>query len=228
MFIIKDQLYISVHNKKCLHPAVDSGINLTCVGHSQFFQANLSIFEQSSWKVIGFAAGKVCRNRMGSTAKRLMKIHKMETQNWDGLLNPVDRIWDKWTRNKVNVKILIWVILLRWLYQSDKFWSNCPQKAAATCSTGGVKALWYIWNGTEKPHYYYLYYKKYESLSYFWRPTQVYYFQSDSGNHTIFPQRGQSIYYFTAKGVWQISLWLRVKWRLPEKKNTLNYISLHL
>lgn len=163
--------------------------------------------------MVGFAARKVCRNRMGSTAKRLMKIQKMETQNCDKWLSLFDSIWDKWTRNKFNVKILIWVILLRWLYLSDKFWSNCPQKAAATCSTGGVKALW--------SHYYYLYYKQYESLSYLWRLTQVYYFQPDSGNYTIFPQRRQSIYYFTAKGVWQISLWLRVKCWLPEKKKYL-------
>lgn len=177
---------------------------------------------------LGFAAGKVHRNRMGLTAKRLMKIHNMETQNWDRWLSLVDSIWDKWTRNKVNMKILIWVILLRWLYLSDKFWSNCPQKAAATRSTGRAKALWYIWNETEKPDCYYLYYKHYESLSYLWRQTQVYYFQSDSGNYIIFHHRRQSIYYFTAKGVWQNSLWLRVKWWLSEKKNTLNYISLHL
>lgn len=41
-----------VYNKKCLHPAAHSGINLTYVGHSQFFQANLSIFERSSWQVM--------------------------------------------------------------------------------------------------------------------------------------------------------------------------------
>lgn len=108
---------------------------------------------------LGFAAGKVCRNRMGSTAKRLMKIHKMETQNWDRWLSLVDSISDKSTRNKINVQILIWIIPLRWLHLSDRFWSDCPQKAAATCSTCGAKALWYIWNETEKPSYYYLYYK---------------------------------------------------------------------
>lgn len=170
---------------------------------------------------LGFAAGKVCRNRMGSIAKRLMKIHKMETQNWDRLLSLVDSIWDKWTRNKVNVKILIWVILLRWLYLSDKFWSNCPQKVPATSSTGRAKALCCIWNETEKPHYYYLYHKEYESLSYLWRQTHVHYFQSGSGNYMIFHQRRQTIYYFTVKWVLQISLWLRVKWWLPGKKKLL-------
>lgn len=44
----KESVIYIVLNKKCLHPAADSGINLTCVGQSQFFQAHLSIFEQSS------------------------------------------------------------------------------------------------------------------------------------------------------------------------------------
>lgn len=104
---------------------------------------------------LGFAAGKVCRNRMGSTAKRLMKIHKMETQDWVWLT--VYEI--SGLEIKLMWKVLIWIIPLRWLYLSDKFWSNGPQKAPATCSRGGGKALWYIWNETEKPDYYYLYYK---------------------------------------------------------------------
>lgn len=108
---------------------------------------------------LGFAAGKVwSRNRTGLTAKRLMKIPKMERQHRDRWLGLNDSIWDKWTRNKVNVKILIWIILLRQLYLSDKFWNNCPKKAAATSTLQkGVKASQYIRNERKKLHYWYSY-----------------------------------------------------------------------
>ena len=121
-------------------------------GRSKYIWAIIS----TSDVTLGFAAGKVwSRNRMGSTTKRLMKIRKMETQHRERWLVLDDSIWNKWTRNKVNVKILIWVILLRQLYLSDKFWNNCPQKAAATSapqmerrhhSTSRKKG--------KKPHYY--------------------------------------------------------------------------
>lgn len=104
-----------------------------------------------------FAAGKVLsRKRAGLTEKRLTKIWMIETQHQDRRLGLGDSIWDKWTRNNVNVKILIWVILLGRLHLSYKFWNSCPQKETATPtpqmewrhrSTSGTKG--------KEPCYYY-------------------------------------------------------------------------
>lgn len=147
----------------------------------------------------------------------------METQIQDRWLGLDDSIWGKWTRNKANVKILIWVILLRWLYLSDKLWNNCPQKVVAT-STPLMEWRYHGTSGTKgkNTHYYYSYHSlvalKPVSRSYYlWRWTDAHYFQAGSGTNMVLHQWRQSIC-SRAKQVLQISLRSNVKGCLPVRK----------
>lgn len=199
-----------------------------CEYSSNMFTFSRQTIILTSDVTLRFAAGRCGAETEWDRLKRLMKLCKMETQNQDRWLGLDDGIWGKWTRNKGNVKIVIWVILLRWLYLSDKLWNNCPQKVAAT-STPLMEWRHHGTPGTKgkNTHYCYLYHSlialKPASKSYYlWRRTDVHYFQAGAGTNMVLQQWRQSIC-SRAKWVLQISLWSNVKGCLPVRKKTKHF-----